>query len=463
NLSDLTKPDYNHQFYVDLTPSINDIYTSINSTLDWYTVLVGGVGGGGKGYFALNITDPGSFDSEANAAANVLWEFTEADDGGAGSSDLGYSFGRPLLAMSNANDGSPKQNRKWVAIFGNGYNSTSANGNAILYVLFIDGGTDGAWDAADMVKIDTGVGKASSADGATPNGLSDVRGVDIDLDGSVDYVYAGDLQGNLYRFDLSSTNTADWKTSTKRLFQAAYGGTVQPITKRPVVIKHPDKSGFIIVVGTGSWITTDDATSTDIQSIYGIWDDMSASPLVTNSDLVEQSFTNEAAREGGFAVRTLSDNPIKWANQKGWYIDLDVPPAGGAGVEFPGERATRDFLLRSGLLFVNTIIPKDPNTCGGTPGGFTLGFNPVTGGAHSDPVFDIDANGVFDVGDNVDDTDGSDHVVAGLRHDQSTPADSSFISDVLVTQRSDKTVQSMKTNTGGDTNTGRFSWRELKP
>ncbi|MEA2080627.1 MAG: PilC/PilY family type IV pilus protein, partial [Pseudomonadota bacterium] len=73
NLSDLTKPDYNHQFYVDLTPSINDIYTSINSTLDWYTVLVGGTGGGGKGYYALNITDPGSFDSEANAAANVLW------------------------------------------------------------------------------------------------------------------------------------------------------------------------------------------------------------------------------------------------------------------------------------------------------------------------------------------------------------------------------------------------------
>jgi Tfp pilus tip-associated adhesin PilY1 len=132
-------------------------------------------------------------------------------------------------------------------------------------------------------------------------------------------------------------------------------------------------------------------------------------------------------------------------------------------VEFPGERATRDFLLRSGLLFVNTIIPKDPDLCGATPGGFTLGFNPVTGGPHSDPVFDINGNGQFDLGDNVGDAEGSDNVVAGFRHDQSTPADSSFISDVLVTQRSDKSVQSTKTNTGQDANTGRFSWRELKP
>jgi type IV pilus assembly protein PilY1 len=472
NLSELTKPDYAHHFYVDLTPSINDVYASIGGSLDWHTVLIGGLGGGGKGYYALDISDPTSFNTEASAAANVLWEFTEADDGGIGNSDLGYSYSRPVLAMSNATDASAEKNHRWVAIFGNGYNSTSADGHAVLYVLFVDGGTDGTWDAADMVKIDTGVGKATSSDGTTPNGLSGVRGVDINLDGTVDYVYAGDLQGNLYRFDISSGNTADWKTSTELLFQARYGSgyprtTVQPITNRPIVVKHPEKTGFIVVVGTGSWMTNDDATSTDIQSIYGVWDDMSASPLVTMTadgrDLVEQSFTNQAAREDGFTVRTLSDNPVKWANNKGWFIDLDVPPAGGTGVEFPGERATRDFLLRSGLLFVNTIIPKDAKLCGATPGGFTLGFNPVTGGPHSDPVFDINANGQFDLGDNVGNAEGSENIVAGFRHDQSTPADSSFISDVLVTQRSDKTVQSTKTNTGVDANTGRFSWRELKP
>ena len=478
NLSSLTRPDYLHKFYVDLTPAIGDVYMTRNSSLDWYTVLVGGLGGGGKGYYALDITDPSTFNTESNAAAHVLWEFTEADDGGVGSSDLGYSFSKPLLAMTNAEDGTTANNKRWAAIFGNGYNSTSTNGNAILYVLFIEEGQDGNWTSG-FVKIDTGVGKSTSADGSTPNGLSGVRGVDINLDGTVDYVYAGDLQGNLYRFDLTSTNTSTWQSSTKTLFTAKYGtsfprGTVQPITNTPIVIKHPSETGFIVVFGTGSWITTDDATSTDIQSIYGVWDDMSNSPLVTMSSttnqLVEQSFTNQAATEDGFTVRTLSTNTVTWKNTggapqkvKGWYIDLDVPEAGGSVVEFPGERAIRKFNLRSGIIFANTVIPKDSTSCGASPGGFTLAFNPVTGSALEDPVFDINRNGSFDLGDNVGDAAGSDKVVAGLRHDFATPADSSFISDVLVTQRSDKSILSVKTNTGNDSNTGRYSWRELTP
>ena len=101
--------------------------------------------------------------------------------------------------MSNAESGG---NKRWVAIFGNGYNSTSANGNAILYVVFLEGGQDGVWTAnSDFIKIDTGFGKAQSSDGTTPNGIGGVRGIDIDGNGTVDHVYAGDLQGNLFRFN----------------------------------------------------------------------------------------------------------------------------------------------------------------------------------------------------------------------------------------------------------------------
>ncbi|MCG6970440.1 MAG: hypothetical protein LJE85_11785, partial [Gammaproteobacteria bacterium] len=150
DLSKLTDPNYTHQFFVDLTPSINDVYITPSSgtnsgDLSWNTILVGGMGAGAKGYFALNITKPDDLDSEAEAASNVMWEFTEADDGGINNSDLGFTFSQPLVAMSNADDGSG--NKRWVVIFGNGYNSTSADGDSQLYILFVEGGQDGTWTA----------------------------------------------------------------------------------------------------------------------------------------------------------------------------------------------------------------------------------------------------------------------------------------------------------------------------
>jgi type IV pilus assembly protein PilY1 len=482
NLSDLTRPDYAHKFYVDLTPTVNDAYFPLNSTLDWYTVAVGGLGKGGKGYYAFDLTDPSTFDTEDNAADHVMWEFTEADDlAGSGTINLGYSYSEPLIAMGNTEDGSG--NKRWVVIFGNGYNSTAASGNAVLYVLFIDGGLDGSWSAADFIKIDTGVGISTSADGSTPNGLSGVRGVDIDLDGTVDHVYAGDLQGNLYRFDLSSSNKSAWASNTKLLFQATYGvsGAAQPITNQPVVMKHPDKTGFIVLFGTGSWMTDDDATSTDIQSIYGVWDDMSNTPLVTrlstDSQLIEQSFEDKDDLKEGKTVGSLSSNDVDYINTgsasdqvKGWYIDLDVEDEDGT-VQYPGERAVRDFLIRGGLVFVNTVLPKDPTSCGPVAGGFTLGFDPVTGGASSEAVFDLNNDGAFTVTDNIGTIDDPE-VVSRIRHDSGTPSDSSFIDNILVTNVSTGTsnggatsgdVETIKTNTLGSPGTGRFSWRELLP
>ncbi len=474
NLSDLTNPNYNHKYYVDLTPSVNDVYitpaTGTNAGVaSWNTVLVGGLGKGGKGYFSLNITDPNALDTEAEAAQNVMWEFTEADDGGVGNSDLGYSYSEPLVAMSNADSGG---NKRWVVIFGNGYNSTSTNGNAILYVLFLEGGQDGVWTAnTDFIKIDTGIGKTTSSDGTTPNGIGGIRGIDSDANGTIDYVYAGDLQGNLFRFDLTSTTPTNWDNSITTLFQARYAAgngfprtIVQPITKRPIVVKHPTDNGYVVITTTGSWMTSDDASDYSIQSIYGIWDDMSVSPQVSMSSvtnqLVEQVFTNHVSKEHGFTVRSLTDNPVVWKNTgadnskvKGWYIDLD------AG--YDGERAVRNLQLRGGILFVNTVIPRSTTECSVGAGGFELAFDPFTGGPGQKVIFDLNNDHSFNALDNVADLDSPLNYVTGLRFDEATPTDSAFIGSRRMTQAGDE-IRSIDTNTGGPDTTGRTSWREIE-
>ena len=481
NLSELTHPDYTHRFYVDLTPSVNDVFMQKkgSSSNSWNTVLVGGLGKGGKGFYALNITDPSSFNTESSAVDNVMWEFTEDDDGSIGNSDLGYSFSAPLLAMSNADRDSDGE-KDWVAIFGNGYNSTSSDGDAAIYMAFIEAGQDGVWTVGtDYIKISTGYGKAESSDGTTPNGIGPVRGIDINGDGTVDQLYAGDLQGNLYRIDVTSTDEDDWDDSGSRdiIFKARYGTsyprtTVQPITTRPIVIKHPEQPGYIVIFATGSWMTSDDITNTDIQSIYGIWDNNTGNEVEmidADNHLIEQVFTNHTNKEHGFTVRSLTNNQIAWKDNgsnsnlvMGWYIDLDMPPAGStSGIEYPGERATRNIQLRGDFLFVNTIIPKSSNPCNTGAGGFELAFNPATGGSGSDFIFDVNADGTFDLDDNINNTAGDANIIAGIRFDSATPTDAAFIGKYRVTQLSDKSVRSVGTNTESTSTTGRNSWREL--
>jgi len=496
-LSNLTLPDYTHEYFVDLTAAINDVFfqpsTGTNAGIpSWNTVMVGGLGAGSPGYFAMNITDPGSLDSEATASQNVMWEFTQADDLGAAVTNndrnLGVAITSPLITMSNIQDGSG--NNRWVAIFGNGYNSASTDGNAELYIAFLDGGLDGTWDRGiDFFKLNTGFGKAQSADNTTPNSLGGVRGIDIDANGTVDVVYAGDYQGNVFRFDLSGTSVATIQSSNstvRKLFTASYNGAgtpVQPITNTPLVVKHPNENGYIVIVGTGSYFTNTDLvapTSQEIQSIYGLWDDftdpaevITAAEEVTYSRLQEQVFTNDTVTGNidgtptTLNVRTLTNNIISfWGHsggpnrKEGWVIDLDV--AGGGGIEFPGEKPVRNFLIRNGFVFVNTVIPKDANACTIGPGGFELGFNPINGGSGSAPIFDINNDGTFDENDNIGQVDNDANIVTGIRFDKSTPSDSSFIGNRKFTQTSDQKIRSV--GVGGETpsTTGRHSWREIE-
>lgn len=209
----LASKNYDHRFYVDLTPTVSDVFMDFYSTgsqtasPEWRTILIGGLRGGGKGYFALDITCPfkttntgSTCDDESFSGNNVLWEFTDKDD-----PDLGYTFGEPVIAKvfystGESDDGKNANGKgRWAAIVPNGYNSN--DGRAVLFVLFLDGGRDGVWTKGkDYIKLYAG---SSSEDKPTnKNGLSSATAIDLDGDGIVDQIYAGDVKGQMWSFDV---------------------------------------------------------------------------------------------------------------------------------------------------------------------------------------------------------------------------------------------------------------------
>ncbi|MDE1462552.1 pilus assembly protein [Spartinivicinus poritis] len=454
-LTDLTFPDYVHKMYVDEKPSINDAF--YNNA--WHTVLIGALGAGGKGLFALDITSPTTFATEAGASNNVMWEFTSADD-----VDLGFTYSRPIITMTNAKDGSGEH--IWAAIFGNGYNSSSADGDAALFIAKLSGGLDGKWVLnQDYYKSVTGKGKAESSDGLTPNGLGIPRAVDYDSNGTVDYIFVGDLQGNVWRFDLTSSNPVDWNNAANRqiIFTATdKNGKPQPIVNQPIVVRNPKQglAGVIVVVGTGTWFKEDDIGSTDIQAMYGIWDDFTGSGYpVSKSELVEQDFINEVDQVSGFTVRSLTNNPVDYSKDNdlmGWRLDFDAEIAGGGAIEYPGERAVRRLFLIGNSLLTTTVIPNPALACAVLPGGFLIGIDPTTGGKSKTTVlFDLNNDGKFDGKDSL--PNGTS--VSGIRLDE-IPNDPSFIGNRIVIQQHTGEITGFGANIEG-MNTGRLSWRQL--
>ena len=459
-LSVFSDPGYRHQFYVDSTPSVNDAYISSDgvSAPGWNTTLIAGLGAGGRGYYALNITDPESF-----TQADVMWEFGPEDDPDASTdndgnviSDLGLSFGQPVIAMSNAVDSN--NNQKWVAIFGNGYNSTSENGNAVIYMLFIDEGYNGWSDAGDLVKIDTGASGISN-----PNGIADVRAVDLDGNGTVDRLYAGDLQGNFHVVDVSSDNPNAWDDTDNKfvLFEAKYSETneEQPITTRPIAVNNQRGAGLVVVFATGKFFTTDDAVDTRIQSIYGVVDDLSNTEVNAN-ELTEQVLTNEVFSlnaDEEIDVRVLTNNTV---SNKGWFIDFDVLDRNGSFVEFPGEKAVRSLQLRGDTVFTNTIIPL-ALSCDPPSGGFSLALDPQTGTSGDTEIFDFNIDGEFNSQDSII-VQNVEQIIVGSRFD-SSPLDSTFFNDYRITQMSDTSIDSIRVNTEANQELlGRQSWREVE-
>ncbi|NMQ20264.1 pilus assembly protein PilC [Candidatus Competibacter phosphatis] len=244
DLRSLTRPDYTHKYFIDGSPRAGDVYFGSA----WHTVLAGTLGAGGKGIFALDVTNPDTF-----TKSNILWEIntlnspnasdlTDTSSQAGFANNLGYTFSQPsVVRMANG---------KWAVIIGNGYNSTSQK--AVLYIIDAETG--------HLIKsIDTKVGSATQL-----NGLSTPIAVDVNDDRIVDAVYAGDLQGNLWKFDVSDSSTSNWGVafmngaSPKPLFVAKDANNViQPITAKPQVGKNP-AGGVLVYFGTGRYFVEGD-------------------------------------------------------------------------------------------------------------------------------------------------------------------------------------------------------------
>jgi type IV pilus assembly protein PilY1 len=374
NLSLLTNPAYTHHYYVDGAITVGDAYLS--ST--WKTVLVAGLNAGGRTVYALDITNPTGF-----SPSHVMWEFNDdlAD------TDMGYSYSQPQIGILESGD--------WVAIFGNGYNS--AGGGAYLYVVDLATGT--------LIKKIT----ARDLAGDESNGLSTPVLYDADDDKLVDTVYAGDLKGNLWKFDLSDVDSNNWGVAySAPLFTARNGsGQVQPITAQPKVTPHPTQpTGDLVVFGTGRYLTAGDVADTTVQTYYGIWDNGGAIATTDRSELQEQTI-NVQTGAFGFDVRSTTSNSVDWATEKGWHLDL-VDPPNPPGTQL-GERVVSTSLIKFGRAIFVTVVPSD-DPC--VPGGYSwlMEIDIVTGGAPADSVFDLSNDNQFSAADEV-----SGQVATGVR------------------------------------------------
>lgn len=363
-----TSPAYNtsHKYLVDGSARAVDAY--LNGA--WETVLLGALGAGGRGVFALRVTDPVAF-----GADDVLWEFDSAND-----IDMGLSLPQTSIARMN--------NGRWAAIVANGYNSGGQK--AVLFILDLATG-------AVIRKIDTGV--------AGDNGLSSPIPVDVDRDRITDFIYAGDLKGNLWKFDVTAANANQWDVAFKQgstplpLFSACASassscpaGTQQPITVRPEVGLNP-KGGFIVHFGTGRYFATGDTTlTTPVNSFYGIFDPNDkgvANPQPVGAgrgQLLEQRVLGTQTI-GSENVRLTTNNQLTDAH-RGFFIDLPET----------GERQVSTPLLRGGRIIFTTVTPNsDPCGFGGTS--WLMELDAQTGSRLSFSPFDLNRDRQFNHAD----------------------------------------------------------------
>jgi type IV pilus assembly protein PilY1 len=289
---------------------------------NWRTYLFGSMGRGAKGLYALDVTSPQSV-SENSTSTVVKWEFTDAND-----SDMGNIVGR----TNPRPNGQPFQtgymaNGKWAAIYGNGVNST--NGKAYLFILFASGpsGPSGTWVAGtDYIKIATG----TAGDGPN-NGLSAPTAIDTDNDGDIDIVYAGDLKGNIWKFNVANASPASWgiaTAGTAPLYTAkttvAGTATAQPITTAIQPFPHP-KGGYVIVAATGKSLESNDypMSTPYVNTIYGLYDRPGSTAAITSgvSTLVQQTLTFNTTKN----LRFISSNTVDYTTKNGWYFNLLAP------------------------------------------------------------------------------------------------------------------------------------------
>lgn len=320
----------NFRYLLDASPIAADICplapASTCSKSEWRTILIGGLAGGGRQYYALDITDPD--------APQALWQFGVAQD-----QDLGYTYGKPVVTK--------RRDGRWIVVFTSGYNNIGpGDGKGYLYVLDAASGTL-------LNKIATGAGSANN-----PAGLAQINAwVESAIDNTASRFYGGDLLGNIWRFDIDDQIPPAGKEAFL-LATVSNSSGAQAITTRPElsVIKNGAISIPLVTVATGKYLGMSDLADTSLQSIYSFKDELTATGLGnlrSNSNMVQQMLQQNT--DG--TERSISQQPVDWLLKAGWFIDLTI-----AGSRANGERVTIDPEQQLGILNFVSNIP-DSHAC----------------------------------------------------------------------------------------------------
>jgi type IV pilus assembly protein PilY1 len=449
NLNKLADKNYGHRFFVDGPATETHAY--ING--GWKSVVLGTMGSGGKGLFAIDATSPENLASATAAPNQVLWEVNGANP------NMGYLYGEVEAVPAKINGVI-----RWVALVGNGYYSDS--NRAQLLVIDMSNGQV-------LKTIDTNVGTATA-----PNGLGTVRSV-VNASGLVVAAYAGDAQGNVWRFDLSDASLGNWKLGFNGtpLFKATDSSNVaQPITAAPSIVAHP-RGGNLVIVSTGKLIDEADrpgvsTNASQLQTIYGLWDKKYASqPTLDNttvisskSSLVQQiiNTTPASTTADGRSFYNISTTLPNWSTHRGWYLNMTLGT--GQRVVYPGQ-------VYQGLVFIGSVVPTTSTSCG-SAGAFNFLLDALTGNTNKTVLLDTNGDGVLDNKDSANAgaystaNDGSDRIVVKQRqNDCSSPGscqgnaggDSGCASGAQIVSASGGSAQCIK----GGAISGSRTWRIL--
>ncbi|MEE2803701.1 MAG: PilC/PilY family type IV pilus protein, partial [Pseudomonadota bacterium] len=456
----LSSPDYIHKEYVDSPPAVFDAYmkTPGSTRSQWRTVLVGGLGGGGRGIYALDVTQPRSF-NQANAKKVVMWEFTSEDD-----PHVGYTHSEVRVGRMN--------NGRYAVIFGNGPRDTGS-GTAQLFVVYLDGpGVDGKWDEGrDYVRISTGRGSLDD-----PNALFTPTIVDVDGDGTVDRAYAGDAYGNMWAFDLAGKRKK-WQAKALLLKGGGQSGR-QPITAAPLVIKpnlrwmgrpRGESPGLMVLFGTGIFLHDRHKAITNTNAFYAIYD-----RGVTVNDVASQ-LVRQRLKEKTYKTKSGVSRKIRLMGRSNSVVyegrdDAANPPKLGWYVKLPnaGERVVSRASVSwtaegQAVIYFNSIVP-DISICSSGGDGWEMAVSLYNGGNPRVGSYDINEDGVVDAEDAV--VKDGDEVPAGRRvQGKGMPAGPVIFAGKRWTATTEVTdaskLQITKLSVIGEQPTGRLSYEQL--
>ncbi|HMN74794.1 MAG TPA: PilC/PilY family type IV pilus protein [Burkholderiaceae bacterium] len=349
-LNALSSTTYQHQTYVDASPVVAEAKVGA----DWKTVLVGGTGGGGQGVYALDVSDPSAFD-----ASKVMWEFTDKDD-----ASLGNVIGRPAILKFKDSATS----YKYYAVVASGVNNYvddgrfSTTGKPAIFILDLAKAPAAAWVLnSNYYKIELPIASTTIASGVanftTTSGLADETRL----------LFAGDLQGNLWKLDFTNKYPTDWTLDKLSFYKSgstpipmyiAQDGSanLQPITMAPYLAYGPNRT-LIVAFGTGKYLETSDNSSPfKAQSVYALLDNNqptvdSSSSAIAGRGRLQMATANSAG--------TITNSAFKWGRpssdadtslRAGWYFDM---PSSAS----TGERQISSFTVFGDKVYSGTVIP----------------------------------------------------------------------------------------------------------